>query len=390
MTSRTLARAMSTEEVFGDKFGIEVEVEQALEFEHVDDNADQRRGLSNDLVSCVHDGSLRDRGCEFIFAKPLEVGTDEFNQAVQYIQDVCEELDVVSSFRTSTHFHMNISDLTKDQVMNVLFLSVMIEPALMEYCSDHRKNNRFCIPWESDYSLVSRVHNNPRLSDLPWAMQDYSKYAATSLHRMADLGTIEYRMFDSIWDADTLRKICRFFASVRSIACTRSITEIREDKIQGRLLDNLSRMLRDCFGEKVPRNKLQLCLERGVTTALDLIEKPFDYNKVQEITDAITKTNTDTQLEQGQDSETSEPVPESSNNGRPPTFESWVDVEVVPTTPTPQPAPSTGEPRVDAWNRYRQYSRFDVDTMRAVERTIQRWQQENSVPEDEQSGSTDT
>lgn len=393
MRSRSLASTLDIIEVQGASFGIEVEVEQALDSEYADESEEQRRSLSTDLVKCVHDGSLRDRGCEFIFAKPLEVSSQDFNTAVQYIQDVCEELEVASSYRTSTHFHMNISDLTHSEIKNVLFLSVMIESALMEYCSEHRKNNRFCIPWGSDFGLVERVQYNRGLRDLPYAMQDTSKYSSTSLHRMHDLGTIEYRMFDSIHDAETLRKICRFFASVRTIACTKTLDQIREDKIQGRLLDNLTRLIRDCFGEKVPRHKLEMCLDIGVNIALDLIEPLFDHNKILEIQNAIREQNTskdtDTQLEQGADSQRPEQQPQSVHDERTTYNPSWLGGANIRTTPTPQPAPARSEsgfrPSFSDWTDGHTY-RSPED----IERAIQRWRQEVSLSEDAGSGRTDT
>ena len=338
MTSRTkLGDEVGISVIRGDYFGIEVEVEQCLTEYDPYEQQQERESLSTDEVLCVHDGSLRDQGCEFIFRRPLAVQSEDFSTAVDYIQAACTEAEAVGSFRTSTHFHMNMTDMTLDQIRNLVFLSLVVEPALLKHCSEHRNNNRFCVPWSCDSEMQQLFRSHNRLGTLASRMHDRSKYAATSLHRMVDLGTIEYRMFDAIWDAEVLRKIARFFTSIRRIAMTKTIDEIRDDKVQGRLLDQMSRLIRDCFGEKVQRTELQDLLTEGADTAINLVECTLDRIKLQEMQNALAKKNPNHELEHGEDSSCTIRTPDS----RPTEREALINSRVTETMPVPPPAPSS-------------------------------------------------
>ena len=164
MTSRTkLGDEVGISVIRGDYFGIEVEVEQCLTEYDPYEQQQERESLSTDEVLCVHDGSLRDQGCEFIFRRPLAVQSEDFSTAVDYIQAACTEAEAVGSFRTSTHFHMNMTDMTLDQIRNLVFLSLVVEPALLKHCSEHRNNNRFCVPWSCDSEMQNLFRSHTRL-----------------------------------------------------------------------------------------------------------------------------------------------------------------------------------------------------------------------------------
>ena len=309
--------------------GIEVELENVTQDLPLDDEERPMYDtLSNSLIKCVPDGSLRNHGAEFIFSKPLMFGSREFNQAIQSIQDVGTRVQATTSQRTSTHYHLNVSDCNVQQFQNVLYLSLLIEPVLMKYCSENRQNNRFCVPSYQTLTQHYRRAVKSFKTKNTYAFHDNTvhctKYAAISLHRAMDLGTIEYRMFDGTYNKDELQAVSQVLTLIKRIAMRKTLSEIQESKVQGRLINALTRMIRRAFGSKVSDSDIKALLDKGSCQANDLCTKSSDvYNLLGELNDFCNK------LEQREVSESPE------REIKPPEGEN-------PATTVSAPTPTTG------------------------------------------------
>ena len=99
--------------------GIEVELESETKGGTTYDEVKYHK-LTKNLVRCIKYGSLRDIGAEFIFNQPLMYGSREFEQRFDYIEQVVTKVQAVTSPRTATHNRLNVTDLTVQELRNLL------------------------------------------------------------------------------------------------------------------------------------------------------------------------------------------------------------------------------------------------------------------------------
>ncbi|AGK87027.1 amidoligase [Pseudoalteromonas phage RIO-1] len=321
--------------------GIEVELENVTKEVTKYDEVKYHK-LTQNLVRCIKDGSLRNHGAEFIFNQPLMYGSREFEQSINYIEKTCSTLQAVSSPRTSTHYHLNVTDLTPSQLSNLMYMSLLIEPVLMKYCSEYRQHNRFCLPtWQSD--VLHDLRNCLKwvaegvADDAAYFSVDRTKYSSISLHRLSDLGTVEYRMFDGTYNSAVHRNIGKLLNFLRRISQHRTLEEIKEAKVQGRLRTVLTSVLRTAFGTKVSTKELQQLLDKGAVQANDLVRTDINQGKLRELKRKIDDLSN--KLEQREDSERAEPEAESPEGSAPTT--SWLQSATL----NAQPPPLSNQPR---------------------------------------------
>src|SRR5690554_1570006 len=114
----------------GFRVGIKVEVEGVLQ--HYEQNGSPRSWTAHG------DGSLRN-GIEFVTTNPTPMSG--LNAKLRSLSNWFEGTEPQFSHRTSTHIHVNVSDLTADQLTSFLYMATVMEPLLMRYCSDYRNQN---------------------------------------------------------------------------------------------------------------------------------------------------------------------------------------------------------------------------------------------------------
>ncbi len=171
--------------------GIEIEVE----------NLDMSDKYKLKLWNQVGDGSIV-RGVEFV-SKPIW-GT-AIKDALDEIRVVFKKHDPYLSFRTSVHVHLNVLDMSPEQLEHFVFLYVMYEVPLFRLHEDWgRYDNIFCVPVrksmkvQDGYALL--------LADLRrnTVRPEYVgyKYSAFNPNSLALFGTMEFRHMGGTADMD--------------------------------------------------------------------------------------------------------------------------------------------------------------------------------------------
>lgn len=170
--------------------GIEIEVENIQEDAH---------GLL--LWDQVIDGSIV-RGVEFV-SKPIW-GT-AITDALDEIRKLFIKHDPYMSFRTSIHVHVNVLDMSPEQLEHFVLLYVMYELPLFRLHQDWgRYDNIFCVPVrksmkvQDGYAQLLDDLSRRRIRD------DYVgyKYSAFNPNALARFGTMEFRHMGGTTDMD--------------------------------------------------------------------------------------------------------------------------------------------------------------------------------------------
>lgn len=222
------------------------------------------------------DGSLRD-GVELI-SSPLSMPA--WMSAREELDGILERYDTDTSHRCSTHVHLNVSDLSKDQFESLLYLCLCLEPLLMEYCSPFRHNSNFCMPTYNSVNLIDQYRRTVSLVDTGSYNFDFPKYSAMSLYRLPDLGTIEFRMFEGINDTDRLDKVIQLIHQIYTIGTTRSVSQLKDNKVQQGVQTLLTPLLSDIYQQLIPQGQLESVMEKGIRMANDMIRKDMTVDEL--------------------------------------------------------------------------------------------------------------
>lgn len=189
-------------------FGIEVEVE----------------GVHDPVNTCdywntVADGSLRNGGIEFV-SHPLR--GDQLEGALTSLKHSLPPTHKFSK-RTSVHIHMNIRDLTVDEIVTLTTLYIALEKLLFRWVGHNRENNPFCIPIaETDYPryLHTFIQN-------PGNIREYwNKYSALNLVPILTKGTIEFRHMHGTIDVTRLLIWISMLSALKDMAKKHTLKEV--------------------------------------------------------------------------------------------------------------------------------------------------------------------
>lgn len=171
-------------------FGIEVEVE----------NVQGIRVLYNHQPywEITADNSLRNHGAEFVSC-PLKA--TQLEAAIHQLNTSLSGYKYDFSPRTSVHVHMNVRDLTMDQITALLLLYTTVENLLFRWVGKERDKNVFCIKLtETDYvKSFLGLSNDPQSTVHYW-----NKYTALNLHPIESKGTVEFRHLAGTCDKNVI------------------------------------------------------------------------------------------------------------------------------------------------------------------------------------------
>jgi hypothetical protein len=99
--------------------------------------------------------------------------------------------DVDFSKRTSVHVHLDVRQMTMNQLVGLLFTYSVVENLLFKFVQNNRRNNIFCVPINETY-LMSNMKTNP--DKFLYAIESYwQKYSALNLLPISRQGSVEFR-----------------------------------------------------------------------------------------------------------------------------------------------------------------------------------------------------
>jgi hypothetical protein len=145
------------------------------------------------------DGSLRNNGREFVTPGVIPVSLTE-SALTQLFACLNEDIDF--SNRTSIHVHMDVRQLSLQQMVALLLVYTTVENLLFKFVGNNRRTNIFCVPIV-ETNLLSDMRLDPKVFmhsiDRMW-----SKYSALNLLPIVSQGSIEFRHMPGTRDVHTI------------------------------------------------------------------------------------------------------------------------------------------------------------------------------------------
>lgn len=222
----------------------------------------------------VRDGSLRNNGIEFRFYRPLS--GEQLSASLSEMELKLSSLDYSISERCSTHVHIDVRDLTMQQLSCFMACSLVFEHVLFNLFGEGRDCNTFCLTTETNdvaYNAMCKAISGEGTPERP-------KYVGISMYRLCDLGTVEFRMFNPCTEASQFKAILNFLFSLKKFAKESMSTP--KDIIDMKMATDLRQLFVNCFGDGRYHPNLDANIERGVQTLNDCIVTNAVRNIVDE------------------------------------------------------------------------------------------------------------
>lgn len=248
-----ISKYFDIRETSGALVGLELEVE-GTNLPVFDEDASWR---------AVADNSLRG-GIEYIFKNPL--GSVRTKAALEEMKKAMAASDFVPSysFRTSTHVHVNVSNLDKEVVEIMLYLYYCFEDEYLNFCAKSRRGNRFCLGVKDAAEIVHNLYAFFRNFRIP--TPERGKYSALNLCTLGTYGTLEFRSLEGTdnWDRiyTWVRALLAIRKAAKDIGTIKNLMKLTDEELANAVFPTArlkEQFLKDGWEGRVALNK-SICL----------------------------------------------------------------------------------------------------------------------------------
>lgn len=143
----------------------------------------------------IQDGSLRN-GIEYVFDGPQ--GGERALKTILAMEKNFKKNAPAPTFRCSTHIHLDVRDLTLEQLQRLVIAYCIFEDVMFDHCDDYRRYSNFCTPYFVNDSFAGKVQKCLfRKGDSEGSRlrrtREFPKYSALNLQPASEFGSVEFR-----------------------------------------------------------------------------------------------------------------------------------------------------------------------------------------------------
>jgi hypothetical protein len=195
-------------------------------------------------MSFTTDGSLRNNGMEII-TKPVKSKhvPDLLNAFFRHFEI---KEDENYSDRCSTHCHVNVQNLSLEQLSAVCLVYQTTERLLFHFIGDDRVNNIYCVPWCQSgltYNVVNKLKKDYYLTFKRW-----QKYSALNLIPVHSQGTIEFRHLGGTCDVKKITQWISLIGQMFNYCCKTPLEDVKQQLLAMNTVSNYREWLYQVFG----------------------------------------------------------------------------------------------------------------------------------------------
>lgn len=266
-----------------DAVGIELELEMPRRYDMYD--------LIPPEGWTIHeDGSLRN-GVEFI-TEP----TSDYARVLQNMQEYLNREDhFLISERCSVHVHLNMLDMTAEEILNFILLYTAFERVL-NVIAGGRDTNTYCLSVyqaRDDYIDLVRHIRQSMVLDNSWGWmtagrsdrRNRRRYSALSLVRIGEIGTAEIRTHEGTLDMAKVTRWVDYLCALRKAAreihtefLLENLNDPPNEVFNQVFEDKLENLLADYFGDLIQTEEnldiLYDSYRKGYYLATGLLQSP--------------------------------------------------------------------------------------------------------------------
>ncbi|WAX14193.1 hypothetical protein ECO319P1_00034 [Escherichia phage ECO319P1] len=215
------------------------------------------------------DGSLRNRGMEFVCSSPWG-GRDLYNAAIE-IDGWLFTAQPEDTWRCSTHVHIDVRDMTVPQLKRMILAYAVYERILFKCSGFHRYKNNFCVALGFAQELVTTLSNAWALPDNQFISRltgNWDKYSSINMLPIQQFGSVEFRISEAKWRKGRLIRLVNRFLSLKEIAM-QPFEGSESEFIQMLVNTPISKIIRKGLPKVLPDAEMDI--EIGYKLAHDII-----------------------------------------------------------------------------------------------------------------------
>ena len=228
------------------------------------------------------DHSLRNHGYEYA---SIPLRGYQIEKALLYLNQLITNTGVTPQFsnRCSVHVHLNVRDMTWEQVRTLVLLYSIFEKHFFHIAGTKRENNIFCVP-------LYKCDLKHGITQLEYYIENWQKYCAINLgpilgsQDVGRFGTIEFRHLYGTLDTKTIIDWVNNLFKLRLAAVNNSFADMWEKVINLNSTSEYIQLYKDVFGEYADLNKmLKYDFESCITTTKEweLANSTYAGNAIQ-------------------------------------------------------------------------------------------------------------
>lgn len=157
----------------------------------------------------TEDGSLRDGGREYVLSRPF-AGKDLEKALSLFDKHVAKSGHKIRvSDRTSVHVHIDVRDLTYEQLTRLVCIYAIFEDALFNLVGKERANNIFSTSLsnaEGNLKTLGVFGEDPNNAQARSVFINFTKYSACNISAVSRYGSLEFRNHEGTYDIERIIK----------------------------------------------------------------------------------------------------------------------------------------------------------------------------------------
>lgn len=228
--------------------------------------------------NAIQDGSLRNGGIEYVLKRPLsgQQLVDAITALDTYVQT---RPNIVANERTSTHIHVDVRDLTTQQLLMFFVVYTTYEQVLFAMCDESRVENNFCVPVRKNGGVIKRMRDlvqHPESTRVIHRLGNSNyRYAAMNMASLPRFGSLEFRMRETLTNANELIDWINILISLKQFAIEHGNDPVTDAVTRFNTLPPVE-LTNFIFGEELSL-KLQAtgCLDMHVADGAELASHIF-------------------------------------------------------------------------------------------------------------------
>lgn len=141
--------------------------------------------------------------------------------------------------RCSTHVHMNVQDMTYEQLAVLCLLYQTVETLLFAYAGKERQDGIFCVPWNQcgiSYSIVEKLEDFSKGVKNP--LRQWQKYSALNLIPIGSQGSVEFRHLEGTCDVARILGWVNILSRMYNYAMEHSLSQVQQEIISMNTVSN--------------------------------------------------------------------------------------------------------------------------------------------------------
>lgn len=155
----------------------------------------------------TNDSSLRGESREYVFAKPLTLVQSQLALAKMQKVFLANKTTLIPSIRTGVHVHINVNDLTINQLFAFAATYYVFEELVTRWCGPGRQGNLFALRLVDAYEVIQNLISFLQSQRAGYLSTNDIRYAACNYCSLHKFGSLEFRQMGTPTD---LSKVYRW------------------------------------------------------------------------------------------------------------------------------------------------------------------------------------